>query len=390
VSRKYLVGPFVCCLAAYTYGNGILPLLPLYAIERGATQAGSGLFLAFAYLCVALGNMAPGLLPRSFHHRRLLLVISGIVYIPCTWLCGHVANVLQLAILTGVSWFFAGILFSQAATLVGLAAEPHDRGTAFGIIGMTSGLGAVIGSLLLGPLADRVGYSGMFTWLAPLGIFIIAGGLLSVESGTAASPEPARVARTVSRGIGGLLVLLLAAQLLAAITNGPANLGRSLSMHAKDFSNTEITLAMAVNGLVSLGLSLVMGKLSDRIGRRWVLIASCAAISASLLLLGFSSFLWQFVASAALFGFLGVLPGVGPSLVVDLDPAGNVGRNVSLYGSMIWVGSIIGNGSSGYAMQSLGTVPPILIASIFPAVAAVLLLFIRMKAGATHADSAGQ
>jgi MFS family permease len=378
--RKYLIGPFVCTLAVWTYGNGILPLLPLYAIERGATQAVSGLFLAFTYFCLALGNMAPGMLPRSFHHRRLLLVISGIVFVPGTWLCGHVANVLQLAIVTGVIWFFGGVLFSQVATLVGLSAEPQDRGTAFGIVGMTGGLGSLIGGLSLGYIADRFGYKGVFNSLAAFGVLIIAGGLLSVEAGVPASPEPTREAPIGSRGISGLLVLFLIAQLLVAVTNGPGNLGRSLSMSAKGFSKSAITLTAAVNGLVSLGLSLVMGRLSDRIGRRWVLITSCAAISASLLLLGFSRFLWQFLAFAALFGFLGVPQGIGPSLVVDLDPAGNVGRGISLYGSMFWVGSILGMGSTGYAMQSLGIAPPILISSLLPAAAVVFLLFIRLKA----------
>jgi hypothetical protein len=31
---KYLVSPFICCLAAWTYANGTVPLLPLYAMER--------------------------------------------------------------------------------------------------------------------------------------------------------------------------------------------------------------------------------------------------------------------------------------------------------------------------------------------------------------------
>jgi MFS family permease len=367
-------------LAAYTYGNGILPLLPLYAIERGATQATSGLFLAFTYFCVALGNMAPVMLPRNFRHRRLLLTISGIVFVPGTWLCGHVANVLQLAIVTGVIWFFGGVLFSQAATLVGLSAEPQDRGTAFGIVGMTTGLGSLIGGLSLGPIADRFGSNGVFNSLAAFGVLIIAGGLLSIEPGVPSSLEPTREAPTGSRGISGLLILLLVAQLLVAVTNGPGSLGRSLSMSAKGFSKSAITLTAAVNGLVSIGLSLVMGRLSDRMGRRWVLIASCAVISASLLLLGFSRFLWQFLSFAALFGFLSVPQGIGPSLVVDLDPAGNVGRGVSLYGSMFWVGSILGMGFTGYAIQRLGIAPPILISSLLPAAAVVLLLFIRVKA----------
>jgi len=37
MQRKYLIGPLLCYIAVWTYGNGILPLLPLYAMEHGAS-----------------------------------------------------------------------------------------------------------------------------------------------------------------------------------------------------------------------------------------------------------------------------------------------------------------------------------------------------------------
>jgi len=63
--RMYLVGPILCSLACWTFGNGIAPLLPLCAIERGASRASSGLFFAFSFLCLALGTFAAGILPKT-------------------------------------------------------------------------------------------------------------------------------------------------------------------------------------------------------------------------------------------------------------------------------------------------------------------------------------
>ncbi len=48
--RKFLMEPFIAGLAGWTYGNGALPLLPLYALDLGASRTASGFFLAFAYL----------------------------------------------------------------------------------------------------------------------------------------------------------------------------------------------------------------------------------------------------------------------------------------------------------------------------------------------------
>jgi len=36
--RKFFVGPFIACLAAWTGGNGPLPLLPLYALDLSAVD----------------------------------------------------------------------------------------------------------------------------------------------------------------------------------------------------------------------------------------------------------------------------------------------------------------------------------------------------------------
>jgi DHA1 family tetracycline resistance protein-like MFS transporter len=379
MSRKYLVGPFLCFFAALTFSLGTLLLLPLYARQLGASTSGSGLFLGFAYLCLTLGNMAPALLPKGFRHRRVLLASAGLPLIVLAWLGGHVATALGFAVVTGVTWFFFGVVFSQAATLVGLSAEPADRGTAFGILGMASGLGPLIGGLALGPLADRFGYTVVFNSLAVFSILFVVGGLASVERPSIPASEDGAGTLPVRRPFGGFLIVLLLAQFLLAVTSGPSALGRSLSMDEGGFSKSAITLTGAIGGLVSLVIPLLAGRLSDRIGRRWVLIASFLVTSASLMLLAFSRALWQFCAFAVLNASFGVSGAVGPAYVVDIDPQGNVGRNVSFYQSALWVGCIAGMSSTGYALEQIGAATSILMASLFPVAAAILLLLIRSR-----------
>ena len=319
--------------------------------------------------------MAPGMLSRTFHHQRLLLAACGILDIPLALLWGRVATLLQLAAVTGALWFLGGVIFSQAATLIGLEAEPGDRGTAFGILGMTNGMGSLLGGLSVGYLADQFGYRGAFDSLAAFCVLIIVGGLVSVAPPASLPREPAREAQTDGRQVGGLLMLLLISQILLAVVNGTGNLGRSFSMNAGGFSKSAITMTAAIQGLVSLALPLVVGLVSDRIGRRWALIGSYAITGASLILLAFSQSMWQFCAFSVIFSFFGVSQAIGPAYVVDLNPGGNVGRGVSLLQSMFWVGSIAGMASTGYAIDKLGINTPILVSGFFPVAAAILLLF---------------
>ncbi len=354
-------------------------VLPLYATTLGASKSVSGLSLSICFVCVTLGNAMPAMLPRNFVHRRLLLVACGIPLVALMGLCGFVTTVIQLTVVTGLIWFLCGVFFSQTATLVGLAAPERERGTAFGTLGVTQGIGTVISGASLGYLHDRFGYRMMFLCVAAFCTLTIVGSLLCTEPRVSPSPAAGREPTAPARRIGFLLVLLFAAQLLIAVTNGPANLGRSFIMSEAKFSETAITLTVAVGGLLSLGLPLVLGWLSDRLGRRWILIASCIPQAAGLLLLGFSQLLWQFCVVSLLSTFM-IIPGtLGPSLVVDLDASGNVGRSVSLYGAMSWIGSIVGMAATGYALERLGAFTSMAASSLLPLAAAALLLFVKPK-----------
>jgi MFS family permease len=150
-------------------------------------------------------------------------------------------------------------------------------------------------------------------------------------------------------------------------------------MEENKFSNSAITLTTAVQGLGGLVLPLLMGRLADRIGRRWVLIASIAATAASLVLLGFSRQLWQFCAFAMLFAFYTVASAIAPAYVVDVEP-GNVGRHVSLVQSFIWVGSIVGMAATGFVAARVGASEAVLLSCAFPAAGAFLLLLRRKAA----------
>jgi MFS family permease len=384
VRRKYLVGPFIGTFACWTLGGGTLPILPLYAMERGASESMSGLFLAFAFLCLALGTMATGLLPKDFRNRKWLIAASGLLMVGLTWLTGHTTTLMQFAGTIGLTWFLAGVVFSQAATLTGLAADPGDRGTAFGILGMSSGFGSLIGGLGVGYLADRVGFAGVFGSLTAFNCLIVIGGLLSVE-------KPAVPAMPVSPGADSgssqpmqkatvaLLVLLLGSQFLLAVTNGAGSLGRSLAMSSMGFSKSTITMTVAIQGVVGIGFPPALGWLSDKVGRRGILIAIYLVTSMSLVLMAFSRAAWHFYTSVGLFTFLSFSLSVGPAYVVDIVPREGTAIGVSLFQSMFWAGSIVGMAASGFAFDRLGTTAPILFSCLFPVAGVVLLLLIRER-----------
>ena len=60
LSKKQLWVLFLCNLVNWIGANGLIPLLPVYATQRGADPAATGYYLASVYLGLAAGSFASG------------------------------------------------------------------------------------------------------------------------------------------------------------------------------------------------------------------------------------------------------------------------------------------------------------------------------------------
>ena len=376
MTKKYLVGPFLCTLSCWIVGNGTICLLPLYAIQRGASESGSGLFLAFAFGCLAIGTFAPGLLPKHFARRRLLLVAAGVVQVAALLLTSQTKSLVGLAAGCGAMYFLGGVVFTQATVLTGQAAPEKERGAAMGILGMSNGLGSVIGGLGAGWLADRAGFVGLWEVCSAVCLLVILGGLISVEEVQSGKALPAVGIRPASI-FGTALVLMVAANLMLSVANAVANLGRSLSMVHRGFSMLTINLTMALCGAAGLILSFALGWLSDRIGRRRVLLCSYLVTAVAMIVLGLSRDLWHFYLAIGLTSTVSVCMAVGPAYVIDVVPGDSAAMGVSLFQAAFWAGNIAGPIALGFAFERFGMEAPILASVFFPLGGMVLLLLVR-------------
>jgi MFS family permease len=378
MSRKQLALLFVYCLVPWTVGNGLIPLLPVYATRLGADPTVAGFYLSFAYLALTAGTLSAGWLSDRFQSRKVPLVVAGVFMVPSTWLMGQAADIWQLMALTAVCWLMGGISGTSANILAGLFAGEADRGRVFGLLALTSPLGALIGGLAAGSIADLWGYQAMFTAFAILLLLVPLAGLL-LQDKPAARPRPDLTpATSASPALGKGFYLLFAASLAAAIAGFASVLGRSLVMDELGFSATAIASTSAVGAAIALPFPPLAGWLSDRLGRKPFLALAYLAAAAGLWLLSRSISLWHFWVAFSLMRLqTAVNSAVGNALVTDLVPEASLGRGMSLFGATTWIGGIAGFAVTGYAVQSLGLAPTFVIAALLALVSALLLLPIR-------------
>ncbi len=378
MSRKQLFALFVCSLVPWTMGNGLTPLLPIYASQLGADPVLVGYYLAFSYLALAAGTVVAGGMSDKLQRRKTLLIAAGIVSIPVMWLMSRATNVWLLTALTATVWFCGGVGLSLVSILTGLFVEEAERGKVFGVLSLTATLGMLIGGLTMGSIADRWGYPTLFVVVALfLTLWPLTGLLLEDRVVAQVQRGEASTAGGTPR-LGGGFFLLLLASTVAGVARLVGILGISLAMNKLGFASAAISSTAAVGGAVTLPLPLLMGWLSDRFGRKRFMVLCYLAGTAGLSVLTASVSLWHFWAAASLLYVLSFASrGVGSALVTDLVSQESLGVGLSLFNATTWAGGIVGFTATGYAMQNLGTTATFLLGAVLSLIAIMLLIPIQ-------------
>ena len=378
MSRKQLLLLFFGCLVPWTVGNGLMPLLPVYALQLGASTAVTGYYLAFAFLALALGTIFAGWLSDRLQRRKILSIISGALAIPLIWMMGQAVKIWQLAIITATIWFLFGMAFASLNVLAGLFAAENERGKVFGLLGLTMGLGAIIGGLSVGPIVDRWGYPTMFSVLCLFSVILPTTAIFVKDKKIEQVPNQTAPEHSEKPSFGKAFIVLLLAQLIAVIVNGTGNMGRSLAMNNLGFAATAITSTSVIGGLVMLPFPLILGWLSDRLGRKRMMVICYASYALCMVMFAISKSLWHFWIAATLFGIGFISNSVGTAFVTDLVAPKALGRGVSLFQGMGWIGNVIGLAVAGYAFQNLGIATAMFIGAALPLIGIVLLISIRV------------
>src|SRR6266536_1638115 len=368
---------FLTNFAVFFIGMGLLPLLPLYAAQFGATPTGSGLYLASTYTAIALGTVLTGWLSDKLPLRRLS-VSAGLAGLPALVLHGQAAALWQVVVLTAVVWFCGGIGLALVSILISLYADGSTRGRSFGLMFLARPLAGVIGGVTCGQVVGWQGYPFMFAALGLVWASWPVAALLGMEEQRprADAPAPAAAAGESSTRIGGSFYLVVLAALFSSTTVYVGRLMTSLSMQAFHLSPGAVASTAVVGGLVTLPITPLIGILSDRLGRRRLLVVSYALAAGGVVLLSMASQLWHFwLETALLFVATTANGSVATALATDVLPQDALRRGMSWLNSMTWVAGIIGFAGTGYLTERLGAAATCLIAALLAVAAAGLLVW---------------
>jgi DHA1 family multidrug resistance protein-like MFS transporter len=132
------------------------------------------------------------------------------------------------------------------------------------------------------------------------------------------------------------------------------------------------------------------GYLSDRIGRKPMLIAAWLIGAVSMWMMALSSSLWFFVAGYLIYGLTAFVSAPLQSYVTTARGKFSVGRAMTLTSAMFNLGAVFGPVTGGWIADSFGMKTTFMIASCIIMVSVVIIFFLKKQPREVHDDAPGQ
>jgi MFS family permease len=359
-------------------GEMIYPLVPLFLTTvLGASAGAVGVIEGIAESTAALLKLASGWISDHVARRKPLVVfgygLAGLV----RPLIGLAQTVPQVAAIRITDRIGKGIRTSPRDALIADSADPSIRGRAFGFHSASDNAGAVIGPLIGFAALRWAGVPLRTVFLlaaipAVLAFVVVVGVVRDVPRVKAPVKEDAR-----STGrLGGRFWAYLAVVLLFTLGNSTdaflllraSQLGVPLAL---------APLLWALLNFVKSASGVPGGALSDRIGRKPLIVAGWAVYAAVYLLFGRATSAWQAWALFALYGiYFGLTEGVEKALVADLVPAARRGVAFGWYNLALGLGALPASIIFGVIWDRAGSPAAFAFGAAMAGAATIAILFV--------------
>lgn len=357
----------------------MLPLLPLYATELGASPFVLGLLTGAFAVTNGIGQFGSGFLAERFGARRMMSGGIGF-YAAMNALIATAASAPWLLTWRSLAGFGGGASIVSERIYVAQTVEPARRAFANGIISAGQSAGSVLGPLVGGIAATLGGLRAPFVLVASTSLVALIGTLFLPRPPDRSAPESEVDELRAPIHLRPLATLLVANFALLASYGGFITTYAALATTRLGWSVVEVGLAFSFFGAGSIILGPALAHLADRIGRREVAMLAPLALAAfgASLVIGFER--WVIYGVAALAG--GGLTAFSASWYALLaDHAGNrsIGRVFGVVNALSTFGILFGSLLAGFLWTEIDVTAGMLVGAGAPLVTAAAMVMLRPR-----------
>lgn len=344
----------------------IAPLLPDYVADLGLSKGEAGILAASYAAGTLLASLPGGLVATWAGPRRT--VIGGLLLLGSSSLVfGLAGNIVLLDLARFAQGASGALIWAGALTWLITTAPPERRGSVIG-----TALGTAVAGALIGPILGAIA--------AEVGTGVVFGAVLAIALGLAAIasrlPEAGPPERQPLREVGAIMLTrpVLTATAFVAIPSlmfGVTEVLVPLRIDELGGGHVAIAGGFIVGAALEAGLAPVVGRYSDRVGRRVPFVAGICVCAFAMVVLAAAQAL-DVVLAALILGALGAGLCFTPALTTLSDMADTSGLHQGFaagLSNMAWAaGQMLGAATGGGAAGAAGYAVPSL-------AVAVLLIF---------------
>ena len=382
--RIFLILSFCQFLLGIIVGV-VAPLMPLYLKELGAAPVQIGYFISLSGVLTFLLPVGIGKLSDFACNRKLPLTICSAASVVLVLTAQRPTDLISFGFFFIPFVALVMTVFSLVNTISGIFAEEASRGKIFGVLRAIRSAGAIVGGLFSGRLVDLYGFH-IFFWIPASVMALIAiASMFLREQDKADRPERVHLGLNLGWGfylfIGAVAFFSIADQLKMIVL--------PLFMRDLGFSLALITMASAIFRVVGLPLTFYLGAISDRFGRKNVLMLAFAGYACYFFLMSLSRGVPEVFAVQILRVTVAVIQAVGAAFVADQVKQDRLGTGMALFQGVVGIGGIFGAFLTGHTIQELGMVKTFWIGGALALVGIILLSFTRGRAGRRERQDGG-
>jgi DHA1 family multidrug resistance protein-like MFS transporter len=363
--RMCVAGAFFYC----SYAMCRSPVLPLFARELGAGPALIGVIVGTSTITGIFLKYPAGILSDIWGRRPMLLAASGVFgFMPFAY---PALSSLSALAATRTLHGSATAIFSPVGSAAASDIAPmRSRGRWLATMSSLQGLGQAIAPVLAGYLLATSGFGRVFVVSGVVGVL----GLVTLAS--AQWPERTLASRpgfiAVARGVltDRRILTVSLAQASQFFLNGVV--AAFLPLYAADVTGLGglgIGVIVALQTAATLLSRPLFGMVSDRVGRRPLILCGLLTCTGCVFLISLTSRPWQLGAAALVYGSgLAVTTSATAAQVTDLTRDARYGASHGIFGTIYDIGDAFGPMAAGVLVATVG------LADAFRVMAAITLV----------------
>lgn len=385
--------PFLfLCIAGvscfFSYNLVRMPVLSMFAESLGATPEAIGVVVAASTMTGVFLKLPMGVLSDIYGRKRLLIL--GAVAFGITPFAYLLIEDLQTLLILRLCHGLATAVFAPIALATVASMFTEKRGVGMGWYTASTQAGALLGPLAGGFFLDHAEFSDAFTVAGAIGLLglflVLQVHIADTETTPMTAAKPIGIKKTLTMMSTGVQSVIRNRAVLAASVAGMSKMFSTgilmaflpLYGFSIGLSGTQIGFLFGIQSAISLASKPLLGRTSDAIGRRPLILLGLALCALAMSGIPFTDEFERLLVLAGIFGFGdAAVMTASAALVGDSTESRFVGSAMGVYGTLSDIGHASGPIMGGILISSVGY-PAAFLAAAGIAVTAVAYVGITM------------